>query len=381
VATPPPPASGPCPTSLQAAVNAAPSGSTLNVTGCTFRESVTIGKAMVLRGGTIDGQGSRFGLRVRASDVTIDGTTIANTVEGSIYEGGLDVRGVTRTTIMGTRVLSTSGACVYIEGGSASVSGSDFGPCGVTGLHLQRSNGTTIRDSRLHDTNTRRLEPGNESGGMKAVESTGVVVTRVESDHNYGPGIWFDGRANDATVQDSRVHDNSRPGIFFEISTGATITGNRVWNNGWGFSAWAWGAGILISSSGDAVVANNLVAWNADGISIISQGRSDRAPTTGIMINDNEIFSSDNSSDTARFGVGWVEDWSGSLFSSASGNSGTNNRYWYPSAEGTITRFAWNGALSRIAAFQATPGDSPGRYLTAAEKDSFLSAAGMPTQP
>src|SRR4029077_13310617 len=119
----------------------------------------------------------------------------------------------------------------------------------------------------LHDTNTRRLEPGNESGGLKAVESTGVVVTRVQSDHNYGPGIWFDGRANDATVQDSRIHDNSRPGIHFEISTGATITGNRVWGNGWGFASWAWGAGILISSSGGAVVSNNLVAWNADGIS------------------------------------------------------------------------------------------------------------------
>ena len=75
--------------------------------------------------------------------------------------------------------------------------------------------------------------------------------------------------------------------------------------------------------------------------------------------------------------VAWLQDWSGSLFGSGSNNSGSNNRYWHALAEPT-TRFAWNGAKSRLADFNATPGEASGRYLTAAERSSILSAAGIP---
>jgi len=248
-------------------------------------------------------------------------------------------------------------------------------------VHFQRASGSSITDSRLHDTNTRHFEPGNESGGMKAVESTGVRVVRVEADHNYGPGVWFDGRADNATVTDSRIHDNNRPGIHFEISSGAVITNNRIWSNGWGFPAWAWGGGIVLSSAGNVEVANNILAWNADGIAIISQGRSDRVPATNIKVHDNEVIGADASTDGARFAVGWVEDWSGPLFGSGSNNIGTNNRYWYATAESTITRYAWAGGYSKRVSFEATPGDGPSSYLSSTEKTSILSNAGMPATP
>ena len=83
--------------------------------------------------------------------------------------------------------------------------------------------------------------------------------------------------------------------------------------------------------------------------------------------------------DTAAYATGWVMDWSGVLFDPASNNRGSNNRYWYPVAENGQTRFAWNGSKSRLADYAATPAETTTTYLTTAQKDSALAAAGIPT--
>jgi parallel beta-helix repeat protein len=63
---------------------------------------------------------------------------------------------------------------------------------------------------------------------------------------------------------------------MFEISDGATIKGNAVWENGWKDNrGWGWPAGILVSSAANATVSGNTVAWCAVGIALVSQSRGD----------------------------------------------------------------------------------------------------------
>jgi hypothetical protein len=140
----------------------------------------------------------------------------------------------------------------------------------------------------------------------------------------------------------------------------------------------------VISSSANAEVCNNTVAWNADGISVASQNRAD-APSIGAVgnyVHDNVIVGRDNPSDPYNtLAMAWIMDWSGMLFDAASHNHGGNDRFWFPTPEVGYTRYAWRGPLSSLAAFAATPGESNGRYLSTAEKDSLLTAAGIPTTP
>ena len=65
--------------------------------------------------------------------------------------------------------------------------------------------------------------------------------------------------------------------------------GNRLWENGWRFPAWGWGGGIVVSSSRNVEVFDNVVAWNPDGISIISQQRERSAfnDVRNISVHDN----------------------------------------------------------------------------------------------
>jgi hypothetical protein len=160
------------------------------------------------------------------------------------------------------------------------------------------------------------------------------------------------------------------------------VTGNEVWGNSWGpnGNAWAWGGGITLASSDHAEVDNNVVAWNADGITVVSQQRTDDAPHVEINVHDNTIAMSPGS-DTAAYASGWAMDWAGILFNAASNNRGSNNRYWYPTAENSQSRYAWNGAKTRLADFEATPAEAGGSYLTTSQKDAALAGAGVPTAP
>ena len=85
--------------------------------------------------------------------------------------------------------------------------------------------------------------------------------------------------------------------------------------------------------------------------------------------------------DTSAFAAGWVMDWSGVLFAAGSNNRGSSNRYWYGSAEGGSTRYAWNGNRSTLADFAATPAGTSSSYLSASTLASLLATAGVPGSP
>ena len=131
-----------------------------------------------------------------------------------------------------------------------------------------------------------------------------MTISGNEVDHNVGPGIWADVSCADWTISANRVHDNTYAGLMIEISQGATISGNAVWENGWGDSrGWGWAADILISSSGGVTVSGNTVAWSPVGISFVSQDRG--VSTAGDAGTGNLIAVS-----AGRTTIGSYVDWS-----------------------------------------------------------------------
>jgi hypothetical protein len=130
-------------------------------------------------------------------------------------------------------------------------------------------------------------------------------------------------------------------------------------------------------------IYDNVVAWNADGISIISQDRSSAEwnRVTGNHVHHNDIFLQPRTSDTStKFMLAWLQDWDGILYQSASNNRGNDNRYWHSEAEPS-SRFEWLGVRSRLSDFNGTYGEHDGTYLTSAEKNTILGQAGVPTAP
>jgi nitrous oxidase accessory protein NosD len=362
--------------SFQSLVNAAAPGATITIPPCTYHEKVRVTKPLTINaaGAIIDGDNVRdVGVAILADDVTISGLTVTH-VKSDAHVGAVWTTGVSRFTFRGGVARDSSTVCISLNGGTGHrVLDSELSGCAKEGYFMNGVSDTLFSGNRIHDNNTAFVwDPADEAGGGKTMASQRVTFDGNEVDHNGGPGIWFDNGVLDVSATNNRVHDNDRAGIFFEISDGARIFGNAVWNNGFGFAAWGYGAGITVSSSDRADVHDNTVAWNARGISVISQARP-LQPHSGTVVHDNVVVSREGT-----FVAGWYDDHGDTLFNAPNANTGYGNRYWVGATEPSTDRFGWGGPKSSLAEYNATPGEEGAAYMTAAERDAALQAAGIP---
>lgn len=361
--------------SFQSRVDNASAGSTITIPACTFNESVVIRKRLTINayGATIDAGGRSNGLRIEASDVTVNGLHVKNASGGS-HDGAIHSNGISRLSLFKVKIYNSATVCLSLNGGSGHrIIKTSMKWCGKEGYFGNKLSDTLFRRNWIHHNNTDlKWNPQDEAGGGKIMDSSGIKFARNKVWKNGGPGIWFDNGVRNVTVKYNRTWQNHESGIMFEISNGANIYGNKVWRNGFGHAAWAFGPGILISSSDNALVHDNTVAWNARGISVISQNRP-TSPHTGNRIYNNVVASKEG-----KFVTGFYDDHGGSLFSSSNGNSGSGNRYWVGANEPSTDRFGWNGPRSTLSSYNGTPGESGGKYVSRATRDAILKAAGIP---
>ena len=321
-------------------------------------------------------------LTVDAPDVTIEDLVMSHAASPP-QQGALQaLPGADRLTVTGVRLSDAHGSLISFQGVTgASLRSSDLSRAGQLGVHAggDGTSDLTIEDNRIHDNNTEGFDPAWEAGGLKAAIATGLRVIGNDVADNDGVGVWCDIDCHDFTASGNRVHGNTRAGIMFEISDGARIENNVVWENGWGFPTWGWGAGILVSSSSNATVRGNLLAWNADGISVISQARNRAGgdAVRNVSVVDNTVLADAASG----FLLGWLQDWPGPLYAADSGNQGAGNRFWHESREPSGCRFEWSDCIDSIAAFSTTPGGSDSTYLSDAEAHAALADAGVPARP
>lgn len=366
-------------TSLQAMINAASPGGTVNLGGLTYHEAVTVNKALTLLGpGTIDGDNTRTTwITATANDVVVDNVTCINAASGAVQSGSIDFNGVLRGIVKNSTITGGSYAAIRFWTGANTgmvdncvISGSP-----VVGVLAFQSDDLTVQNSTLYDHNLLDVgDPGWEAGGVKVGDCTGVTYHNNTVYNIHGPGLWADISADNCTITNNRVYDCTRNGIHYEISDTCTIDSNVVWSCGTGFSTAWWGAGIISSSSTNVTITNNLVAWCEDGIAAINQDRDD-----GTHPQWNSVASMDISNNTIvmfdrGYALGWFKDFVGGNIFTVGTNFGNTNVYWYP---GTPS-FAWNGDLTTLASFNATDGETGGTLMSVATRDSTLIANSVP---
>jgi len=167
-------------------------------------------------------------------------------------------------------------------------------------------NGAEIDHNNFRDNSylARNIDCGTEAGGFKWVSNNMTVVNSSVHD-NACAGLWMDIHSQTATISNNRVYNNWDEGILIEISSGASITGNTVYGNGFRSfrgscaSLWVFGAGIMLSESADSVVANNTVSGNCNGITGAQENRPAPSTLQNDSFHDNTV-----SGPGGKFGVG-----------------------------------------------------------------------------
>jgi hypothetical protein len=310
-----------------------------------------------------------------SDDVTIQGMTFwhaANPAE----TGAIGNQNRNGWTLQDSKLYSAHGGIVSLGGASnpnsqTRVLRNEIAGSGYEAIDGFRNNNTLIQGNEIYNNNLSGFDSVNWAGaGVKVVAFSNLVVDGNEVRNNAGPGLWCDIGCQNVVFSNNRVHDNQGAGILFEISAGAKVFNNAIWYSS------PTAPGINISSSANADVYSNVLAWNNLGIAVFSEERANRPTqgTVGITVHDNTILANGQSA----LSLQWFQRGSGNLFDAGSGNSGSNNKFWFPGDEDGSARFRWQRYISSLNDFKQTPSGAGSLYLSAQERDQVLSGWGIP---
>jgi parallel beta-helix repeat protein len=219
------------------------------------------------------------------------------------------------------------------------------GQLGIRGV----GSNAVFEDNEIAYNNTAGVDDYWEAGGTKFVRCTNLVVRGNHVHHNDGPGLWTDIDNVDVLYENNLIEDNTRSGIFHEISWDAVIRNNTIRRNGTKrpFPFWTTGAGIEITTSSNVEVYGNLLEDNWQGITGLDDHRGTSPTGRGpwrlfnVRVHHNTVTV--RSSPGSGGGRSGVHDTAGSA-AYTSGNTFSNNTYDLPA--GTVRYFFWKGERS-----------------------------------
>jgi parallel beta-helix repeat protein len=370
--------------SIQAAVNANPTGTTFILkAGTHTRQSVIPKSGNVFQGepGTVlDGQGVGYAFNKGGapypSNVTIRGLKITGYAPGT-QSATVDAGGY--STAEGT-------AGWVIDGNEISYNGEYGIRIGNTGRivnnnvhHNKRLNiagsaiNTVIEGNEIAFGNYESGYNTNfEAGGTKFTYTDALVLRNNYVHDNVGVGLHMDENNINTIIESNRVDRNGSDGIAIEISYKTTIRNNTITNNGWSDPrnrySYLWNAGIGVHASPNVEIYGNTVSGNYAGIVAIEQDRSmDRAVygahiVQNMYVHDNIITQSSppRTSGELSVGAGIVTDIGGNsaIFTSRN-NRFVNNRYTLGS---NPRPFAWNSGTRTESEWKSYGQDTGGVF-------------------
>jgi hypothetical protein len=312
--------------------------------------------------------------------VTIDGFAMKHAASDGINNNGND----DWTVKNGDYSYSHTSDVLLKRATGSLVSDNKIHHAGQKGVSGNRVD-LTLRGNEIYANNTEDFGSSWNAGGVKVSNPRTVAFAENTVYDNRGNGLWLDVPTRDQVivVRDNRVHDNDANGIRSEVTDDVRIYDNVVWENGWGRCG-SNEAGISVNASQNNHVHNNVVAWNENGIRVMNPTRTDVHPdetkydlVDNVEVDHNDILM-DKPPDGA-YALGWLKtNPDGNLYDPAANNRGHDNRYWYPVPEGLKDRYAWDVGLARLGAFNDTPGEEGGVYLSDTEKDEVVAANGIP---
>jgi parallel beta-helix repeat protein len=125
----------------------------------------------------------------------------------------------------------------------------------------------------------KRYEWEWEAGGCKNWQTGDLVLRRVHSHDNQGPGLWSDNANVNTLYENNHCHNNRGPGIFHEISHGATMRSNVLMDNGYPVTEeekhhpYIPRGGFLLAQAGEVILEDNLVDGDVHGVIALNQCR------------------------------------------------------------------------------------------------------------
>jgi len=293
-------------TSIQAAINDACPGDTIQVHSGTYNEHVVVNKTLTLQGvdtgsglPVVDAGDSGDAITISADGCTVEdfkarnsgawlcagihvtsnGNTISvNTLTGNLY--GIRLDSSSNNTISGNTATGNIASGIYIYSASNNTISGNIATGNIaSGIDLYRSSGNTISGNTANGNSqcgirifgpstgnsiSNNFANGNSWGGIYMTDSSGSAIFGNIVSNNSASGIGISSSSN-ITISDNTAKDNSQFGIFiFGPSTDNTVSDNTATGNGYH------GISLSSSSNGNTISANTITRNSLYGIRLDS---------------------------------------------------------------------------------------------------------------
>jgi hypothetical protein len=208
-----------------------------------------------------------------------------------------------------------------------------------------------------YNNNPQEINYGWAAGGTKWTRTRNLVLRGNYVHDNLGPGLWTDIDNISALIENNRVDDNTRCGIFHEISYDAVIRFNTAARNGSEATRPVRGGGIQVTSSPNVEIYGNTLVDNHAGFAINQDERGAGAygpyELQNLYVHDNTVTLAPGT--YTGLGV-TVPDWS---YYTSRNNRFENNTYYL---EGNSAPFWWQEAPRSVAEWQNFGQDVGGTF-------------------
>ena len=231
---------------IQAAVDAASAGDTINVVAGPYAEHITIDKSISLIGADktttiIDGGSTGVVVTIVADNVTLSGFTIRHSGINPLTDAGIGLNGANNCTVndnivtnnvTGIAVMSSTGNTINSNTISSSLMYGIVLEAGVPGSY---STGNIISENIINANGRDGIYVGQDNNGNQILNNE---ITGTVGDSNYGSpegnGIYFWKSASNV-ITGNTITNNVAFGIEMYGSSSNTITGNTITGNNDGF--------------------------------------------------------------------------------------------------------------------------------------------------
>jgi nitrous oxidase accessory protein NosD len=349
--------------SIQAAVQSAPEGATICLAaGNHVRQSLTpkarqtfVGES----GTTLDGEG----VTARAFTASADGVTIRNLVITryvTARQNGAVHGTAAGWTVENCEIRESGYFGIWIGGPRWTVRRSLVHHNAVVGINGFQADDVLIEDNELAHNGTamRSEDPATgEAGGLKFLKHNNLAV-RNNNVHDNLRGIWIDTAYLGTLIEQNRVSDHLKTGIYVEATYDAIVRDNVVERNGFNGQTTGTRAGIQVVSASNVEIYGNTVTDNARGITGTHASGYPDGPHGPLLLQN--LYVHDN---VVSMTSGWsgVEDLTGNtaVFSSWNNRFQRNTYHLGPSAQ----YFFWLYAFRTEIEWKRYGQDTTGRFL------------------
>lgn len=258
---------------IQLAIDAAPTGSTIEVSAGTYQENVAIRDKtdMTLRGAgrglvSLDGSagvGDRKPaiLIERSQNVTIEGFTITDSFIGigvfSSSTATIDQTTISRNTNTGLWVTSQARATIQDD---------TIRDNGFRGIDVSDTAAATIRQTTI---------AGSKEVAVVVRDNASAQLEQATISSNQDTGLWILGTAQ-VTIQNTTISNNSLPGVDAIDNSSVTIQESTISNSK--------KTGIIGRGSAKVTLDNNQITGNETGIQVFENSN---ATITGNTVSGN----------------------------------------------------------------------------------------------